>query len=129
MSRTALAINFIELPLARGTTSLADKFSPGVPHFFESFDRKVQSRKSGPHLNIEQMLNVAIYRAACSFRRSIFFQIFNPQTLLEYNTRELCLTHSITRLKYSRIMLDTLCQQEQNSLVRHFVAGQVREAY
>ena len=43
------------LPLSAGAASLADKFAPGTPYYFDSFDPGQRPWTPGQHLNIEEV--------------------------------------------------------------------------
>lgn len=55
ISRIALSFCFLALPLAAGAASLADKFTPGTPYYFDSFDPGLRPWTPGQPLNIEEV--------------------------------------------------------------------------
>jgi hypothetical protein len=55
MHYVAVMIFFFALPLVAGAATPADKFMPGTPYYFESFDPGLQPWEPGQPLNIEEV--------------------------------------------------------------------------
>jgi hypothetical protein len=53
--RIFAALSLIALPHAASAASLADKFTPGTPYYFNDFDPGRQPWEPGQHLNIEEV--------------------------------------------------------------------------
>jgi hypothetical protein len=49
------ALLLFALPCTVSAASLADKFTPGIPYYFNSFDPGQQPWEPGQHLNIEEV--------------------------------------------------------------------------
>src|SRR3989338_2047954 len=49
------ALHLLVSPFAASAASLADKFTPETPYYFDSFDPGQQPWKPGQHLNIEEV--------------------------------------------------------------------------
>lgn len=54
-ARVVAAFCLFTLMPAAGAASLADKLTPGMPHYFDSFDAGQRPWEPGQHLNIEEV--------------------------------------------------------------------------
>lgn len=55
MVRLPALLFLMVLSFAAGAASLADRFTPGTPYYFDSFDPLQRPWAPGPHLNIEEV--------------------------------------------------------------------------
>lgn len=55
MARILAAIFLLALSFAAGAVPLADRFTPGTPYYFDSFDPLQRPWVPGRHLNIEEV--------------------------------------------------------------------------
>ncbi|MDH4216525.1 MAG: hypothetical protein OEV23_06485 [Gallionella sp.] len=55
MPHFAAVFFLLLLSVAAGAATLADKFSPGTPYYFDSFDSRQKPWNPGQHLNIEEV--------------------------------------------------------------------------
>ena len=53
--RIIAALHLLMMPFAADAATLADKFTPETPYYFDSFDPGQQPWKLGQHLNIEEV--------------------------------------------------------------------------
>lgn len=54
-ARTVAVLQFFVLPLVASAASLADKFTPETPYYFDSFDPGQHPWKPEQHLNFEEV--------------------------------------------------------------------------
>lgn len=59
--RIAAAVIAILFGAGAGAASLAEKFQPGVPYYFENFDPAMKPWEPGQDLNIEEVFKNYIY--------------------------------------------------------------------
>jgi len=59
--RIAAAIMAILFSLGASAASLAEKFQPGVPYYFENFDPVVKPWDPGQDLNLEEVFKNYVY--------------------------------------------------------------------
>jgi len=55
MFRVLVGLLLLQLSLAAGAASLSEKFAPGTPYYFDSFDPGQKPWNPGQHLNIEEV--------------------------------------------------------------------------
>lgn len=55
MPRIAAMLFLLVLPFAVSAVTFADKFTPGTPYYFDSFDPGLHPWKPGQHLNLEEV--------------------------------------------------------------------------
>ena len=55
MVRIMLALCLFTLSLCAGAASLAERFTPGMPYYYESFDPAQRPWRPGQHLNVEEV--------------------------------------------------------------------------
>ena len=55
MFRVLVGLLLFQWSLVAGAASLAEKFAPGTPYYFDSFDPAQKPWNPGQHLNIEEV--------------------------------------------------------------------------
>ena len=60
-ARVAAAVSAILFGVGASAASLAEKFQPGVPYYFENFDPVIKPWDPGQDLNIEEVFKNYIY--------------------------------------------------------------------